>query len=128
MVGHKAQSLRSGVWASPYCIHHIGISEEVRPPQDSPPYHIQMAGADDWCFLYDLPDSHYLFPPHIAVTSLRPDAFFYSNILKRCILAELTSPWEDRVVDSSIKKTARYSKLQAEISEAGWTCELHDYL
>jgi len=83
-----------------------------------------LTGSEDWIFLFDLPESHYAFPQHIVATSLRPDIVIYSNTLKRCILGELTSPFEDRVLASMILKSSKYAPLQAKISEAGWMCEL----
>ena len=83
-----------------------------------------LAGADDWIFLFDLPDRPLAFPPHIVSTTSRPDVVIYSDALRRCILAELTSPMEDRVLTSSQLKMQRYASLQSVIIESSWTCDI----
>ena len=45
--------------------------------------------ASDWVIVSDLKNS-YIFPGHIALTSLRPDIVIFSNSLKRVMLIELT--------------------------------------
>ena len=52
--------------------------------------------ASDWVIVSDLQNS-YIFPGHIALTSLRPDIVIFSNSLKRVILIELTCPWEENM-------------------------------
>ena len=52
--------------------------------------------ASDWVIVSDLQNS-YIFPGHIALTSLRPDIVIFSNSLKRVILIELTCPCEENM-------------------------------
>ena len=64
----------------------------------------------DWIFLFDL-NEKLVFPPQIALTSLRPEAVLYSQHLKAVVMLELTVPIEDRVSVSESIKTTRYKSL-----------------
>ena len=81
--------------------------------------------AFDWCILSDGITSGYQFPHEIAVTTLRPDIVLYSVSKRVCVLIELTVPMEDRLIQSSISKTERYSRLCREIHSNNWTCSLY---
>ena len=112
-------------------IAFVAAGSNKKPPPSKQQHGISsnsiLAGADDWSFGFDLPGSNYAFPPHIASTNQRPDIFAYSNKLNRCILAELTSPMEDRCLTSTMLKSSKYAPLRAGIIEAGWTCELYTF-
>ena len=92
-------------------------------PSKPPKCHSVFSGASDWIFLFDLGNS-FAFPSHIAITSRRPDAVFYSNSLKRVVLLELTVPIEDRVLKSQQLKTRRYDALVKECASNGWRASL----
>lgn len=53
-------------------------------------------------------------PPEIAVTSLRPDVFLWSNAKHRVYFIELTVHWEDAVQKGFERKKQTYSELAAE--------------
>ena len=52
--------------------------------------------ASNWVIVSDLQNS-YIFPGHIALTSLRPALVIFLNSLKRVILIELTYPCEENM-------------------------------
>ena len=66
--------------------------------------------ASDWVIVSDLQNS-YIFPGHIALTSLRPDIVIFSNSLKRVILIELTCPCEENMESWHSIKLTKYSAL-----------------
>ena len=107
------------------CARPIGFIRPGQKPRSafSPPSpqlitaQSHLAGANDWIFLFDLPETPLMFPPQIISSSLRPDIVIYSNTLKRCILA-------DHVLTASSLKLANNASLQREIMDAGWTCAL----
>lgn len=78
----------------------------------------------DWHVLCDSVTSAYSIPLSIAITALRPDLFIYSESARRCLLIELTVPFEDRVFISSERKSAKYRTLQTEIISNGFDCRL----
>ena len=59
------------------------------------------------------------FPPHINSTSKRPDGVMYSDKLKTAMWLELTSPWEENLVESYVRKKG--NKLESECRHNGWT-------
>ena len=79
--------------------------------------------TDDWVLLSDL-DSSYVFPGHIAVSSLRPDIVIFSNSLKRVVLVELTCPCEENMERWHSTKLAKYSCLVNTITSNGWGADL----
>ena len=52
--------------------------------------------SNDWISLVDL-YNNYVFPPPIALTTMRPDIVIYSNTLKPIIILELTCPCEENM-------------------------------
>lgn len=75
--------------------------------------------ADDWVFLVDLGNG-FVFPGHIAITSLRPDIVIYSNCSKHVILIELTCPCEENMESWHSKKLYKYAPLVEVIRGNGW--------
>ena len=75
--------------------------------------------ANDWKLISDLNDS-YVFPGHIALTSLRPDIVIYSNSLKRVIVIKLTCPPEENMESWHSTKNNKYSGLLHTFSANGW--------
>ncbi len=76
--------------------------------------------ARDWQLLVDL-DKSLVFPPNIAVSSLRPDLVLWSNSCRRVYIIELTVPWEEAIDEAYERKRLRYSDLAAQAEERGWT-------
>ena len=79
--------------------------------------------ASDWILLVDLV-TPLIFPPHIAITELRPDVVLYSNSLKRVILVELTSPCEENMEYWHDYKVNHYSPLARLVRSNGWSCDV----
>ena len=79
--------------------------------------------ASDWVIVSDLKNS-YIFPGHIALTSLRPDIVIFSNSLKRVILIELTCPCEENMESWHSIKLNKYSALVESILLNGWCVDL----
>ena len=79
--------------------------------------------ADDWVTLADLGGS-YVFPGHIAITSLRPDIVVYSNSTKRVILIELTCPCEENLENQHDFKNGKYAGLVTMIRQNSWQVNL----
>ena len=79
--------------------------------------------ASDWVIVSDLQNS-YIFPGHIALTSLRPDIVVFSNSLKRVILIELTCPCEENMESWHSIKLTKYSALVESILLNGWCVDL----
>ena len=79
--------------------------------------------SNDWKVVADT-NKGYIFPVHIALSSLRPDIVIYSNCLKRVILIELTCPCEQNMESWHSTKLSKYSGLVNIISSNGWYCDL----
>ena len=80
-----------------------------------------LSEAKDWILLADL-DGQLKFPPEVASTRLRPDLIIYSTSIKRIVWWELTCPCEERISAAHELKLDRYSGLQVECQENGWSC------
>ena len=76
-----------------------------------------------WKFMSDL-GNRLVFPPHIVVTSLRPDIVIYSDGAKTVIMIELTCPSEENFEKQHLAKLARYTDLEADCINAGWKVHL----
>ena len=77
----------------------------------------------DWAFMSDL-DSGFIFPGHIAITSLRPDLIVFSNSMKRIIIIELTCPCEENMESWHSIKLSKYLPLVDVIRRSGWSVDL----
>ena len=66
-----------------------------------------------------------VFPQHIVQTRLRPDMVLWSDTKKTVLIVELTVPWESNMEWAYERKTARYSDLQSDCTEKGWTCKIY---
>ena len=83
--------------------------------------------SDDWQLHWDLEcqqdgqSKNRPFPPHIHSTPKRPDGVMYSDKLKTVMWLELTSPWEENLVESYVRKKGSYNKLESECGHNGWT-------
>ncbi|XP_057294826.1 ubiquitin carboxyl-terminal hydrolase 51-like [Hydractinia symbiolongicarpus] len=79
--------------------------------------------ASDWVMLADLNEG-FVFPGHIAITSLRPDIVIYSNCSKRIIIIELTCPCEENMGSWHSTKLSKYFPLVEVIRSNGWFLHL----
>ena len=77
--------------------------------------------AKDWVLLADV-NGKLKFPSEVATTRLRPDLIIYSTSIKRIVWWELTCPCEERISAAHELKLDRYSELQVECQENGWSC------
>ena len=77
----------------------------------------------DWLFMSDL-NSGFIFPCHIAITSLRPALIVFSNSMKRIIIIELTCPCEENMVSWHSIKLSKYLPLVDVIRRSGWSVDL----
>ena len=97
------------------------IREGERQPTRAPPTTSSLIGAArDWQLRVDL-DKSLVFPPNIALSSLRPDLVLWSNSCRRVYIIELTVPWEEAIDEAYERKRLRYSDLAAQAEERGWT-------
>ena len=55
-------------------------------------------------------------PPHILVTSLRPDVFIFNESTRTAIIFELTCPWDKNIDRSHSFKEEKYAPLSADLS------------
>ena len=55
-------------------------------------------------------------PPHILVTSLRPDVFIFNESTRTAIIFELTCPWDRNIERSHTFKEEKYAPLSADLS------------
>ena len=76
-------------------------------------------GANDWVLQCDLRNKQQPFPPHILVTTDRPDIVVFSNSTKRVIIIELTCPVEENLEKWREEKRNKYSRLAEAIEGAG---------
>ena len=76
-------------------------------------------GATDWVLQCDLRNIQHPFPPHILVTTDRPDIVVFSNSTKRVIIIELTCPVEENLEKWREEKRSKYSRLAEAIEGAG---------
>ena len=96
----------------------------VKPGQKTkkkkkPPLSGLLDTAKDWVVGMDTRQKQVHFPPHIMVTSDRPDLVIYSNTTRNVIIIELTSPAEENIEKWRSIKTSKYEKLAENIREAG---------
>jgi hypothetical protein len=84
----------------------------------------------DWKVLCDLswersPGSSFVFPSHIATTSLKPDIIVYSPSSKFCIVGpELTAPMEENIASWKSKKLTKYSTELTDNLEPDWNIHI----
>ena len=55
-------------------------------------------------------------PPHILVTTLKPDIFIVNEITREIVIVELTCPWDANIERSHNYKQEKYSALVADLS------------
>ena len=79
--------------------------------------------SGEWQLSCDL-NEQMTFPPHIALTTQRPDMVIWSDKLKTVILMELTVPWEENFSHAHERKLDRYEQLSAQCKDNGWQCEV----
>ena len=84
-----------------------------------------LQSAQDWTLLVDLPNGSLKVPEDVAVTILRPDLLLMSRALRHIIFVELTSPFEDRVLDAEMRKTSKYQLLVEQAALNGWQVQLY---
>ena len=75
--------------------------------------------ARDWELKADL-RKQLVIPIEISVTRQRPDIVIISRQSKRCIILELTVPWEERIEEAYERKAAKYEELVNNCKENGW--------
>ena len=56
-------------------------------------------------------------PPHILVTSLKPDIFIFNRLSQEVIVFELTCPWDTNINRSHNFKAEKYAPLIADLSQ-----------
>lgn len=84
----------------------------------------QLAMARDWKMLVDI-GQQLIFPPEIAVTTLRPDLVLWSPSLKTVYIIELTVPWENSTNEAYERKKLRYIELAADAQQRGWKAKVY---
>lgn len=78
-----------------------------------------LSSANDWHLDIDL-KTQLKFPRHIAETPLRPDLVMYSNSTKKCIIWELTVPWEEHLTLANERKRSKYQELIEKCRQNSW--------
>jgi len=82
--------------------------------------------ARDWQLLFDLNYDNTgckrptFFPADVFATRQIPDGVIWSPEKKIIIILELGVPWEENIVESHIRKQARYEQLEAGLKLRGW--------
>ena len=76
--------------------------------------------ARDWVLLADV-NGQLKFPSVVTTTRLRPDLIIYSTSIKKIVWWVLTCPCEERISAAHELKLDRYSELQVECQENGWS-------
>ena len=71
----------------------------------------------DYRMIADVPESEYIFPFDIAITSLRPDIVVWSRRSKKAWLLELSVVFETNVEETRERKEDRYQDLVKESSK-----------
>ncbi|KAI2651779.1 Armadillo-like helical domain-containing protein 4 [Labeo rohita] len=101
----------------------IFVQEGAKVPRSRPTSleHDQL--ACDWKMQVDIVQ-HFVFPPEIIPTTLRPDVVLWSPSVKKVFITKLTVPWEDSVEEVYERKLQRYTELAAEIQLHGWNAEI----
>ena len=56
-------------------------------------------------------------PPHVLVTSLKPDIVIVSSVSQEVIVFELTCPWDSNITRSHNFKSEKYAPLIADLSQ-----------
>jgi hypothetical protein len=67
------------------------------------------------------------FPIDIVDTSLRPDVIFWNMTERSVILAELTCPMEHNLEAAFVRKMLKYTSLQEELKEYGFTVSISPF-
>ena len=62
----------------------------------------------------DLPGT---IPPHILVTSLKPDIFIVNEHSEEVFVFELTCPWDRNITRSHTYKSEKYAPLVADLAQ-----------
>ena len=57
-------------------------------------------------------------PPHILVTSLKPDIFVFNTQSLEVIVLELTCPWDNNIARSHNFKQEKYAPLVADLAQS----------
>ena len=104
---HKIKFVKAGMPTSSRKSKPIGLLHHTR----------------DWLFMSDL-NSGFIFPGHIAITSLRPDLIVFSNSMKRIIIIELTCPCEENMESWHSIKLSKYLPLVDVTRRSGWPVDL----
>ena len=78
-------------------------------------------GFEDWKVLEDTRKRQIQIPPSIASTALRPDICVYSEMAKKVLFIELTSPSEENIQLWKVKKRQKYIGLVEEAKSNGYT-------
>ena len=78
-----------------------------------------LGSAKDWQLAADLPQWRD-FPAVVKETGLRPDIVLWSESSRRIVLIELTVPYESRIDQQHVFKTAKYDDLVKELQRKGY--------
>ena len=57
-----------------------------------------------------------VIPPHVLVTTLKPDLFIFDEVRRVIVMVELTCPWDNNVERSHEYKQEKYSPLVTDLS------------
>jgi hypothetical protein len=79
--------------------------------------------ADDWEIAVDLPGQG-AYPDCIKSSNTRPDIVLHSSTVRHIILIELTVPFESRLEEQHIFKTAKYSDLATYLRRQGYIARI----
>ena len=105
--------------------NHIKFIRPGTTPSFTKPRGGSLHTAPDWKLLVDLGNG-LIFPPHIASSAERPDIVLYSDLLKRTILVELTSPCEENFTNRNTQKRCKYhARLVPAIRRNGWAASVY---
>lgn len=84
-----------------------------------------LGGFSDWLLIGNGISEKYQTPTAVAITDLRPDICLISHSTRKCILLELTVPFEDNILQAAERKIRKYNDLQREIVSNGYSCKLY---
>lgn len=80
--------------------------------------------ATDWNLLVDSINCQVMFPPKIAITSLRPDLILWARNLWRVIIVEFTIPVVDNLQKVHAWMAEKYKDLIDQCQKNRWEASL----
>ena len=80
---------------------------------------------DTYTVFADLPEiGHCTIPPHVILTSQRPDIVILSETKKDIVIVELSVPFEMNIETRHVQKCNKYAPLVNDIVNQGYNCQL----